>query len=184
LIDEGRELLVSERSNSKSYFEERGYRPSSGHFLPGSILLVPPTRLPDVRAAGSICLLDSSGGSVLLGQRLTPPWLGYWAFPGGKLDAEESALDGALRELREETGIVAPARNFVLRTRVYAGGTDRVYAVDNFCIVVREQLTPQRSAELDARWFNPSEARILRPMAAGTRRVVRRVLARISGCAQ
>lgn len=30
---------------------------------------------------------------------------GQWAFPGGRLDAEESAIDAALRELEEEVGL-------------------------------------------------------------------------------
>ena len=30
---------------------------------------------------------------------------GQWALPGGRLDREEAALDGALRELEEELGI-------------------------------------------------------------------------------
>ncbi len=29
-----------------------------------------------------------------------------WAFPAGKVDTDETIKDGALRELREETGIV------------------------------------------------------------------------------
>ncbi|MBF0406178.1 MAG: NUDIX hydrolase [Candidatus Riflebacteria bacterium] len=37
----------------------------------------------------------------------------YWLFPGGGQDTFESMIDGAKRELREETGIVATQFRFV-----------------------------------------------------------------------
>jgi ADP-ribose pyrophosphatase YjhB (NUDIX family) len=42
---------------------------------------------------------------VLLGQRLSPLGFGTWSFPGGRLRSDESPLEGAIRELREETGL-------------------------------------------------------------------------------
>ena len=46
-------------------------------------------------------------GAVLLVKRSGHPFMGCWALPGGFIRADESAEAGALRELREETGIVA-----------------------------------------------------------------------------
>ena len=47
-------------------------------------------------------------GKVLLIKRNTEPFKGCWALPGGHLDPEdESALEAAERELKEETGIDA-----------------------------------------------------------------------------
>ncbi len=43
--------------------------------------------------------------SVLLIERRNPPFQGCWAFPGGFVDEWETAEDGAMRELREETGL-------------------------------------------------------------------------------
>ena len=42
---------------------------------------------------------------VLLVQRGGEPYKGMWAFPGGFLNMDENAEQGALRELREETGL-------------------------------------------------------------------------------
>ena len=47
----------------------------------------------------------SEGLSVLLIQRGLEPFRGRWAFPGGFLHIDESAEEGAARELREETGL-------------------------------------------------------------------------------
>ena len=47
-------------------------------------------------------------GHVLLIQRRAEPGKGLWAMPGGFLNVDERMLDGALRELREETKLAVP----------------------------------------------------------------------------
>jgi ADP-ribose pyrophosphatase YjhB (NUDIX family) len=51
-------------------------------------------------------------GHVLLVERAKPP-LGLWSLPGGHVEAGETALDAARRELTEETGITATLTAFV-----------------------------------------------------------------------
>jgi 8-oxo-dGTP diphosphatase len=47
------------------------------------------------------------GSRVLLLERNKPPFVGYCVGPGGKLEALESPSECAVRELREETGLIA-----------------------------------------------------------------------------
>lgn len=57
-----------------------------------------------VPAVGVVCW---RGDEVLLIKRGRAPRLGEWSIPGGKVNRGESLHDAALRELFEETGIVA-----------------------------------------------------------------------------
>ena len=48
---------------------------------------------------------DGTRLNVLLVERGIEPFKGRWAFPGGFLKMDETALQGAKRELYEETGL-------------------------------------------------------------------------------
>jgi len=48
---------------------------------------------------------DGNETKVLLIERGNEPYKGCWAFPGGFLNMDENAEQGALRELKEETGL-------------------------------------------------------------------------------
>jgi 8-oxo-dGTP diphosphatase len=57
-----------------------------------------------VRVAAAVILRRD--GTVLLAQRIAgTPYAGYWEFPGGKLEAGETAAQALKRELHEELGI-------------------------------------------------------------------------------
>jgi 8-oxo-dGTP pyrophosphatase MutT (NUDIX family) len=122
-----------------------------------------------VTRAASICLLDRQHRRVLLGRRRTAPSRGSWAFPGGRSLPGESALDTALRELREETGIGLRDVSVAGTHTVQAG------AFEITCVVVEADgaTEPVPGPELDARWVDLHEAAGLRPMTRGTRRVLR-----------
>ncbi|MDB5457571.1 MAG: hydrolase [Caulobacter sp.] len=57
-----------------------------------------------VPTAGVICL---RGDQVLLIKRGNPPRQGQWSLPGGRVEWGETTAAAALRELAEETGVVA-----------------------------------------------------------------------------
>jgi len=67
----------------------------------------------------AVGVIQASDGSVLLGQRPAgKPWSGYWEFPGGKIEAGESAAHALVRELQEELGIT-PTQYYPWITRTY-----------------------------------------------------------------
>ncbi|RBY85316.1 (deoxy)nucleoside triphosphate pyrophosphohydrolase [Blastococcus sp. TF02A-26] len=64
-------------------------------------------RALDVVQVVGVALVE--GDRVLVAQRADGPFAGCWEFPGGKVEAGESDLEGLVRECREELGVeVAP----------------------------------------------------------------------------
>jgi len=49
------------------------------------------------------------GDAMILVRRINPPDAGLWGFPGGKIEFGEATEQAAVRELREETGVIAHA---------------------------------------------------------------------------
>jgi ADP-ribose pyrophosphatase YjhB (NUDIX family) len=157
---------------------ERGWKPTSE--ADGWTRLTPPSRRTDLRQAASICLLDPLRRRVLLGKRMTDPWRGFHAFPGGSIDPGETPLQAALRELQEETGVHLPTTSRPIRAQVVyvaSGDGQACYAVNNFVLSVLEPPAPRPTPELQPRWIALEDARQLRPMAAGTRRILRALTA-------
>ncbi|SEN18870.1 ADP-ribose pyrophosphatase YjhB, NUDIX family [Paracoccus alcaliphilus] len=77
------------------------------------------TGMPDVhvslpaRPITAVLVIVIRDGQTLLVQRANPPDAGLWGFPGGKVEFGESLLAAAERELLEETGVSAVARQVI-----------------------------------------------------------------------
>ncbi|CCG40284.1 NUDIX hydrolase [Magnetospirillum molischianum] len=63
---------------------------------------------PDHPLPGVLALLERDGRFLMV-LRAHEPDRGKWGFPGGLIELGETVIDAALRELREETGLVATA---------------------------------------------------------------------------
>jgi len=76
----------------------------------------------------SAAVLQRADGSFLLAQRPADKiWAGYWEFPGGKVEAGETAHHALVRELREELGItVQAAYPWLTRVFTYPHATVRL----------------------------------------------------------
>lgn len=64
------------------------------------------------------------GEHVLLARRRNPPDAGLWGFPGGHVEWGETALQAAVRELQEETGIIAEPQGYLTNVDVLRSGPD------------------------------------------------------------
>ncbi|MGA8401337.1 MAG: NUDIX domain-containing protein, partial [Stellaceae bacterium] len=69
-------------------------------------------RYPD-RPIVAVLAVVLRGDEVLIVQRKQQPNAGRWGFPGGVLELGETVFEGAMRELREETGVDAEAAGWL-----------------------------------------------------------------------
>jgi len=138
------------------FYLRRGFRPAERDEI--WTVLQPPSLETPARIGASVCLVDVLGRRVLMGRRRVDPWSGRTSFPGGGVEAGEGALAAARRELREETGLEAPANPWFERV-VYAGDAQQVLRVHCFvipCLRVRE---PTATDEFAGEWLSLDEAR-------------------------
>jgi 8-oxo-dGTP diphosphatase len=69
-------------------------------------------RYPE-RPIDGVLVVVLRGDQALIVQRRQQPNAGRWGFPGGVLELGETVFQGAMRELMEETGIVAEPAGFL-----------------------------------------------------------------------
>lgn len=108
---------------------------------------------PSVTTDCVIFGFDGSKLKVLLIERGIEPYKGRWAFPGGFLNMEESAEEGALRELQEETGLTgAYIEQFHTFTDPKRDPRERVITIAYFALV-RIQDVKGGDDAAKAQWF-------------------------------
>ena len=96
---------------------------------------------------------DGSKLNVLLIERGIEPFKGRWAFPGGFLRMDEPAEAGALRELREETGLKAAyIKQFHTFSDPNRDPRERVLTIAYYALVRMEEVKGGDDAA-SAAWF-------------------------------
>lgn len=100
---------------------------------------------------------DGSKMQVLLIQRGIEPFKGMWAFPGGFIKMDESAEDGARRELFEETGLKdAFIEQFHTFSEPKRDPRERVITIAYYAIVRKQDVKGGDDAA-NAQWFDIDE---------------------------
>jgi 8-oxo-dGTP diphosphatase len=109
---------------------------------------------------------------VLLVRTTYGPTAGRYSFPGGMVDAAEALDDAAVREVREETGVVARVRGVCA---VRTCKADEVHRTDAMLLMDPVEGTPRAGGEeiKDARYFSLEE--LARDDVAGLARYVGRL---------
>jgi 8-oxo-dGTP diphosphatase len=114
---------------------------------------------------------------VVLVKRAHPPIQGQWSIPGGVLEVGELVREAAVREAREETGlIVEPGDLLGVYDRVLYDAKKRVQyhyvLIDFLCRVVGGELRADSDAA-EVRWFTREELPPLN-LAEDTQDVIRK----------
>jgi ADP-ribose pyrophosphatase YjhB (NUDIX family) len=91
-------------------------------------------------------------GRIVLIRRAIPPGVGTWAQPGGFLEADETVIQGAVRETLEETGLVVEPTDIIgIYPQPRASVVIVVYRADvlSGTMVVTRETLEVRAFEID-----------------------------------
>lgn len=91
--------------------------------------------MPETPNSASIALLSPDG--FLLIKRAFAPFADLWTLPGGTRDPGETALECALRELREETGIAVDDAVHLETSDIGEGYVLAIFAARSLTVEVR-----------------------------------------------
>jgi 8-oxo-dGTP pyrophosphatase MutT (NUDIX family) len=108
--------------------------------------------------AAGVVVLDDDDRVLLVGQHRYTLDTYSWELPEGGVPPGESALDGARRELREETGVEADGWRVLVRFDLSNSISDETGVVFAARAVAHGAASPDPSEELAVRWVAFGEA--------------------------
>ena len=108
--------------------------------------------------AAGVLALDDRDRVLLVGQHRYTLDAVSWEIPEGGVPAGESALDGARRELREETGVDAAEWRELGRVHLSNSVSDEVAVLFLATGLTMGQASPDGTEELEIRWVPFGEA--------------------------
>ncbi|WP_071675594.1 NUDIX hydrolase [Nioella nitratireducens] len=113
---------------------------------------------PHPAVTADICIFSIRDGKlhVLLIKRLVDPFKDSWAIPGGFIKMDEDLIDGARRELEEETGVAdVPLEQLGAYGTPDRDPRERVITVAFMALVPSDQMVLAAATDAaDARWFD------------------------------
>ncbi len=109
---------------------------------------------PAVTADCLVFARTDEGMKLLLIQRKNEPCKGKWAFPGGFMDIDETTIDAARRELKEETGLVVGELHRVgIFDAVDRDPRERIITVAYYTILDKPAEVSGLDDAAQAKWF-------------------------------
>ena len=113
---------------------------------------------PAVTADCLVFARTDEGIKLLLIQRKNEPCKGKWAFPGGFMDIDETTIDAARRELKEETGLVVGELHRVgIFDAVDRDPRERIITVAYYTILDKPAEVSGLDDAAQAKWFSLTE---------------------------
>lgn len=109
--------------------------------------------MADIPCVGAVVFDEA--GRLLLVKRANPPAKGMWSLPGGRLEVGETAEQGVVREVLEETGLVVRVEREVGTVERKAPSGDTYVIRDFLCVGAGEPVAADDAA--DARFVTPVE---------------------------
>ena len=125
---------------------------------------------PSVAPVAAVLAVVVRDGRVLLVRRANPPDRGRWGFPGGRIEPGETLAAAAVRELTEETGVVAKAGPVLAALdSIHRGDSgDLAHHYVLIPVLCRWQSGEGQAADdaLETGWFTPAEIEALGDQAS------------------
>ena len=115
-------------------------------------------------------VLVKYGEEVLLLKRTND---GLWAMPGGHVDRDELPINGAIRELLEETGISVSKGDLKLLSRVL----NKEYSIySSYLYETNKRIEPSKLNDEHSEWGYFVVDNLPQPMMPAAEKEVRRIL--------
>ena len=109
---------------------------------------------PAVTADCLVFARSDEGMKLLLIQRKNEPCKGKWAFPGGFMNIDETTIDAARRELKEETGLmVGELIRVGVFDAVHRDPRERIITVAYYTILDKPAEVSGLDDAAQAKWF-------------------------------
>jgi len=108
-----------------------------------------------VKKTADIFIVDKKDRILLLRRSMDDYWCpGKWCIPGGMLDAHESALEGGIRETKEETNLNVKDLKFVHSMEVHDNDLDINVFVTYFITRKYEGHIKLSNEHIDYEWVD------------------------------
>lgn len=103
-----------------------------------------------IKVVGAILIKDEKVLCAQRGESRTLPY--FWEFPGGKVEASETAQEALMREIKEELLIEVEVKTKPFEQTTYAYDFGTVQLTTFICLLKKG--TPQLTEHISIKWFD------------------------------